>query len=59
MTIRLVDYKMTPYVVLTINRDPGIWFIIIGSLVLVTGMALLLLMRGSRAELVQRGDSRP
>jgi cytochrome c biogenesis protein ResB len=59
VAIRLVDYKMTPYVVLTINRDPGIWFIIIGSLVLVTGMALLLLLRGSRTELVRRADSRP
>ncbi len=54
VTIRLVDYKMTPYVILTINKDPGIWLIIAGSLVLVTGMALLLLFRGERAELVRK-----
>jgi cytochrome c biogenesis protein len=58
VVIRLVEHKMTPYVVLTINRDPGIWFIIIGSIVLVIGMALLLLLRGARTELVRRGDSR-
>ena len=55
-TIKLVDYKMIPYVILTINKDPGILFIIAGSLVLVTGMALLLLFRGARVELVRRGD---
>jgi cytochrome c biogenesis protein ResB len=55
-TIRLADYKLTPYVILTINKDPGILLIIAGSLVLVTGMALLLLFRGERAELVRKAD---
>ena len=53
-TIKLVEYKMIPYVILTINKDPGILLIIAGSLVLVTGMALLLLFRGERAELVRK-----
>ena len=55
-TIELSNYINTPYVVLNINKDPGIWFIIIGSAVLVAGMLLLLFLRGERAELVrQRG----
>ena len=53
-TIELVNYINTPYVVLNINKDPGIWFIIIGSVVLVAGMVLLLFLRGERAELVRR-----
>ncbi len=55
-TIKLLDYKMVSYVILTINKDPGILLIIAGSLVLVTGMALLLLFRGARVELVRRVD---
>lgn len=56
--IKLVDFIITPYAVLTINKDPGIWFIIIGSAVLVVGMVLLLFFRGERGELVrQRKDS--
>jgi hypothetical protein len=57
VTIRLADYKMVPYVILTINKDPGIGLIIAGSLVLVAGMVLLLLFRGERAELVRKGDA--
>lgn len=53
-TIRLVDYEISPYVVLTINKDPGIWLIIAGSSVLVVGMLLLLFFRGDRAELVRK-----
>ncbi len=52
-TVRLVDYIMEPYVVLTINRDPGIWFIIVGSGVLTIGIVLLLFFRGERSELVK------
>ncbi len=53
-TITLRDYIYSPYVVLTINKDPGIIFIIAGSIVLVAGMVLLLFFRGERAELVRR-----
>ena len=53
-TIELADYINAPYVVLNINKDPGIGFIIAGSAVLVIGMALLLFLRGERAELVRR-----
>jgi len=53
-TILLRNYVYSPYVVLTINKDPGIMFIIIGSIVLVAGMALLLFFRGERAELVRQ-----
>lgn len=51
--IRLAGYAYTPYVVLTINKDPGITYIIVGSIVLVAGMLLLLFFRGDRAELVR------
>ena len=53
-TIELSGYINAPYVVLNINKDPGIWFIIIGSVVLVIGMLLLLFLRGERAELVRQ-----
>ena len=53
-TILFRDLSIKPYVVFTINKDPGIWFIIVGSAILVLGMALLLLFRGERAELVRR-----
>ncbi|MBW7957203.1 MAG: cytochrome c biogenesis protein ResB [Deltaproteobacteria bacterium] len=52
-SITLKGYVFTPYVVLTINKDPGIIFIIAGSIVLVVGMVLLLFFRGERAELVR------
>lgn len=54
--IRLLNYSITPYVVLTINRDPGIWLIIAGSAVLVAGMALLLFLRGGRGELLRQSN---
>ena len=53
-TILFRDLSVKPYVVFTINKDPGIWLIIVGSAILVLGMALLLLFRGERAELVRR-----
>jgi cytochrome c biogenesis protein ResB len=56
-TIRLKDYLTTPYAVLTINRDPGIWLIISGSSILVFGMALLLFLRGERGELVRQVEA--
>lgn len=52
--VELKDYIITPYAVLTINKDPGIWLIIIGSSVLVAGMVLLLFFRGERGELVRQ-----
>lgn len=54
--LRLEDYIMTPYAILTINKDPGIWFIIIGSSILVAGMVLLLLFRGERGELLRQRE---
>jgi len=59
--VTLKDYIISTYVVLTINKDPGIWFIIIGSSILVVGMVLLLFFRGERGELVRQkrdGDGR-
>ena len=52
--IRFVDFVFTQYVIFNINKDPGIGFIIAGSIVLVAGMVLLLFFRGERAELVRQ-----
>ncbi|MBI5885023.1 MAG: cytochrome c biogenesis protein ResB [Deltaproteobacteria bacterium] len=52
--VSLADYIYAPYVILNINKDPGIWLIIAGSAVLTIGMLLLLFLRGERAELVSR-----
>ena len=52
-TIELMDYMMTRYVILTINKDPGIGFIVAGSAILVLGMVLLLFFRGGRGEIVR------
>lgn len=53
-TVKLAEYIYVPYVVLNINKDPGIWLIITGSSVLTIGMLLLLFLRGERAELISR-----
>lgn len=53
-TFTFRDYAVTPYVILSINKDPGIWFIITGSSILVVGMVLLLFFRGERGELVRQ-----
>lgn len=50
--IELADYIMAQYVVMTINKDPGIIWIIVGSSILTIGMFLLLFFRGERAELI-------
>lgn len=50
---KLHDFIVSPYVILTINKDPGITYIIAGSIVLVAGMVLLLFFRGERAELIR------
>ncbi len=46
-------FTLRPYVVLNINKDPGIWLIIIGSLVLLAGMILLLIFGRDKAELIR------
>jgi len=46
-------FTLRPYVVLNINKDPGIWLIIIGSLVLLAGMILLLIFGRDKAELIK------
>ena len=52
--IVLKDYMLKTYAVISINRDPGIWFIIVGSLVLTLGVILIFIFRGGRAELLTR-----
>ncbi|TAN62231.1 hypothetical protein EPN18_05150 [bacterium] len=54
LKIQLADYVMSPFVVLTVNKDPGITLIIAGSLILTVGMMLLLFFRGERSELLKR-----
>ncbi len=55
--LKLVDYITEPYVILAVNRDPGVPLIIAGSSILVLSMVLLIFARGERAELVRRsGD---
>ncbi len=51
-TITLVDYMLVSYGVFTINRDPGIWLIGVGSLLLLAGMVGLVFAREDRRELV-------
>jgi len=51
--IEYAGFKLRPYVVLNINKDPGIWLIIIGSLVLLAGMILLLIFGRDKAELIR------
>jgi cytochrome c biogenesis protein ResB len=46
-------FTLRPYVVLNINKDPGIWLIITGSLVLLAGMILLLIFGRDKAELIR------
>lgn len=52
--IRFEDFVYAAYAVVMINKDPGIWLIIIGSAVLVVGMVLLLFFRGERGELLRK-----
>jgi hypothetical protein len=57
--IRLVGYATTEYAVIAIHKDPGILFIIVGSLILVIGMVLLLFAgsaRGEGRELMKREE---
>ncbi|MEK7313100.1 MAG: cytochrome c biogenesis protein ResB [Deltaproteobacteria bacterium] len=53
--ITLEGFMTSPYVVVSVNKDPGIWFIGIGSAMLVLGMALLLFSREDRGELMRAG----
>ena len=58
VTVKLVDYITAPYVILSINRDPGVPLIIAGSSILVLSMVLLVFAKGERAELVPRRGRR-
>ena len=53
VVITLQGFVTSPYVVVSVNKDPGIWFIGIGSAMLVLGMALLLFSREDRGELMR------
>ncbi|MFZ3072228.1 MAG: cytochrome c biogenesis protein ResB [Thermodesulfobacteriota bacterium] len=53
--ITLEGFVTSPYAVISVNKDPGIWFIGIGSAMLVFGMALLLFLREDRGELMRAG----
>lgn len=55
MTVTIGAFALSQYVVLNISKDPGIWLIIAGSVILTIGMALLLFLRGKRSELVKAG----
>ncbi len=55
--IRLDAYIFSQFVVYTINKDPGIWLIIVGSALLVGGSAFLLFSRSEKSELVSREQS--
>ncbi len=50
---RFTGFAVTPYVVLSINRDPGIWLVIAGSGVLLLGMVLLLVFGRDKTELIR------
>ncbi len=50
--IALKDYVLATYGIFTINKDPGIWLIGAGSLMLVVGMVGLMFAREDRGELV-------
>lgn len=52
--IVLEDFILDTYVVLSINKDPGIGLIIAGSLVLTFGIILIFIFRGGRAELIKK-----
>lgn len=54
--VTISDFALSQYVVLNISKDPGIWLIIAGSVILTIGMALLLFLRGKRSELVKAGS---
>lgn len=52
-TVTINNFALSQYVVLNVSKDPGIWFIIAGSVILTVGMVLLLFLRGKRSELVK------
>ncbi len=51
--IEFAGFKLRPYVVLNINKDPGIWLVIFGSVILLAGMILLLIFGRDKAELIR------
>ncbi len=50
---RFTGFAVSPYVVLSINRDPGIWLVIAGSGVLLLGMVLLIIFGRDKTELIR------
>ncbi len=50
---RFTGFVVSPYVVLTINKDPGIYLVIAGSSMLLLGMVLLLVFGRGKAELIR------
>ncbi len=50
--IRFMGYVLSPYVVLSINKDPGIWVVVTGSVILLLGMVLLLIFGVDKRELI-------
>jgi len=51
--IEYAGFRLRPYVVLSINKDPGIWLVIFGSIILLLGMVLLLIFGRDKAELIR------
>ncbi len=52
VTIYLKSFMEVQYAMLNINKDPGIGFILVGSIILVLGTGMLLVFRRDRAELL-------
>ena len=51
MRIRFEGLKYSRYAVISANRDPGIWLIITGSVILTLGMVLIFIFMGGKADL--------
>lgn len=51
--IKFSEFMLTPYVVLSINKDPGIWIVVIGSAILLLGMILLIIFGVDKRELIR------
>ncbi len=56
--IKFAGFKLSPYVVLSINKDPGIWVVVAGSGILLLGMALLLVFGVDKRELIREAHLR-
>lgn len=51
--IKFAGYILMPYVVLSINKDPGIWIVVFGSSILLLGMLLLIIFGVDKRELMR------